>query len=189
MGRRFSRGSVRTQRTRSSSGPRTRGQTFTTRLRSHARGAAELTAAKTRALASVDNAQRARFRLASDDLSVRDTLGGSVQAAAVGPRICRRKPSRPTSARSRPSSAATDQSVASKLTAIYGGIQRATSFREAPFPQEPPPPQIPFPPYEPKVWGACAARGADPNKGGPHLQPGPDQRRVSTPCRPATAVL
>jgi hypothetical protein len=39
------------------------------------------------------------------------------------------------------------------------------SFPEAPpLPTEPPPPQIPLPPYQPKVWAACKARGADPNK-------------------------
>jgi hypothetical protein len=59
--------------------------------------------------------------------------------------------------------AATDQSIASKLSTITAGF-RGFEFRESPFPQEPPPPQIPFPPYEPKVWAACKVSGADPNK-------------------------
>lgn len=33
-----------------------------------------------------------------------------------------------------------------------------------PKPQEPPPAPVPFPPYQPKVWGACRARGQDPDK-------------------------
>lgn len=33
-----------------------------------------------------------------------------------------------------------------------------------PKPQEPPPAPVPFPPYQPKVWGACRARGQDPAK-------------------------
>jgi hypothetical protein len=33
-----------------------------------------------------------------------------------------------------------------------------------PKPAEPPPAPVPFPPYEPKVWGACRARGQDPDK-------------------------
>jgi hypothetical protein len=33
-----------------------------------------------------------------------------------------------------------------------------------PKPQEPPPAPAPFPPYQPKVWGACRARGQDPGK-------------------------
>jgi uncharacterized protein DUF4226 len=31
-------------------------------------------------------------------------------------------------------------------------------------PLEPPPAPLPFPPYQPKVWGACRARGQDPGK-------------------------
>ncbi|MCV7078776.1 DUF4226 domain-containing protein [Mycobacterium szulgai] len=31
-------------------------------------------------------------------------------------------------------------------------------------PEEPPPAPVPFPPYQPKVWGACRARGQDPEK-------------------------
>jgi Domain of unknown function (DUF4226) len=33
-----------------------------------------------------------------------------------------------------------------------------------PKPEEPPPTPVPFPPYQPKVWGACRARGQDPAK-------------------------
>jgi hypothetical protein len=33
-----------------------------------------------------------------------------------------------------------------------------------PNPLEPPPAPVPFPPYQPKVWGACRARGQDPGK-------------------------
>ena len=48
-------------------------------------GAAELTAAKTRALASVDNAQRAGF-IVSEDLSVRDTLAVPSKPLRLVPR-------------------------------------------------------------------------------------------------------
>jgi hypothetical protein len=123
-------------------------------------GAAELTAAKSRALASVDNAQRAGFTV-SENLSVRDTL--AVPSKPM--QLIRYAQARAFAADIRAQStmlAATDQSVASRLTAIQTGFSEF-SFREAP-PLEPPPPPVPFPPYEPKVWGACAARGADPNK-------------------------
>jgi hypothetical protein len=123
-------------------------------------GAAELTAAKSRALASVDNAQRSGFAV-SEDLSARDTL--TVYSKPI--RLIRDVQAQAFAANIRAQSAilaATDQSVASRLTAIQTGFSEF-SFREAP-PLEPPPPPVPFPPYEPKVWGACAARGADPNK-------------------------
>jgi hypothetical protein len=110
-------------------------------------GAAELTAAKTRALASVDNAQRAGFTV-SDDLSVRDTL--SVPSKPM--RLMRDLQAQVFAADIRAQAtilAATDQFVASKLTAIQAGFSEF-SFREAPR-LEPPPPQIPLPPYEPKV--------------------------------------
>jgi hypothetical protein len=106
-------------------------------------GAAELTAAKTRALASVDNAQRAGFTV-SEDLSVRDTLAvpskpmrliRDVQAQAFGADIRAQSTIL----------AATDQSVTSKLTSIRAGFM-GFEFRESPLPQEPPPPQTPFPP-------------------------------------------
>jgi hypothetical protein len=48
-------------------------------------GAVELTAAKTRALASVENARRAGF-IVSEDLSVRDPPDGAFQTAAIDPR-------------------------------------------------------------------------------------------------------
>jgi hypothetical protein len=123
-------------------------------------GAADLTAAKTRALASVDNAQRNGFTV-SEDLSVRDTLTVSSKPL----RLIRDVQAQAFAADIRAQStilAATDQSVASRLTAIQTGFS-VFSFREAP-PLEPPPPPVPFPPYEPKVWGACKVSGADPNK-------------------------
>jgi hypothetical protein len=124
-------------------------------------GAAELTAAKSRALASVENAQRAGFTV-SEDLSVRDPL--TVPSKPI--RLIRDVQAQAFSADIRAQStilAATDQSVASKLSTIAAGFT-GFEFRESPFPQEPPPPPVPMPPYEPKVWGACAARGAHPNK-------------------------
>jgi hypothetical protein len=124
-------------------------------------GAAELTAAKTRALASVENAQRAGF-IVSDDLSVRDPL--TVPSKPL--RLIRDVQAQAFSADIRAQStilAATDQSVASKLSIIAAGFT-GFEFRESPFPQEPPPPPVPMPPYEPKVWGARKLSGADPNK-------------------------
>lgn len=123
-------------------------------------GAAELTATKTRALGSVGNAQRAGFAV-SEDLSVRDTL--TVHSKPL--RLIRDLQAQVFAADIRAQStilAATDQSVASKLTSIQAGFTNFT-FPEAP-PKEPPPPPVPMPPYDPKVWGACALRGADPNK-------------------------
>ena len=43
-----------------------------------------------------------------------------------------------------------------------GPSYRAVGF--GPKPLEPPPAPVPFPPYQPKVWGACRARGQDPDK-------------------------
>lgn len=43
-----------------------------------------------------------------------------------------------------------------------GPSYQAVGF--GPKPEEPPPPPVPFPPYQPKVWGACRARGQDPGK-------------------------
>ena len=124
-------------------------------------GAADLAAAKSRTLTSVDNAQRAGFAV-SEDLSVRDTL--SVPSKPM--RLMRDLQAQVFAADIRAQStilAATDQSVASKLRTITAGFA-GFEFRESPFRQEPPPPQIPFPPYQPKVWGACKVSGADPNK-------------------------
>jgi hypothetical protein len=123
-------------------------------------GAAELAAAKSRALTSVDNAQRAGF-VVSEDLSVRDTL--SVPSKPM--RLMRDLQAQVFATDIRAQStilAATDQTVASKLTSIQAGFTNFT-FPEAP-PKEPPPPPVPMPPYDPKVWGACALHGADPNK-------------------------
>lgn len=43
-----------------------------------------------------------------------------------------------------------------------GPSYQAAGF--GPKPEEPPPAPVPFPPYQPKVWGACRARGQDPDK-------------------------
>lgn len=65
--------------------------------------------------------------------------------------------------------AVTDQSVAGRLAPTATGFQ-GLHFREGPLPQMPPPPlepppaPVPFDGYIPEVWGACKARGADPNK-------------------------
>jgi hypothetical protein len=123
-------------------------------------GAADLAAAKSRALASVDTARHAGFTV-SEDLSVRDTL--SVPSKPM--RLVRDLQAQVFAVDIRAQStilAATDQSVASRLTAIQTGFSEF-SFREAP-PLEPQPPPVPMPPYDPKVWGACAQRNADPNK-------------------------
>jgi hypothetical protein len=119
-------------------------------------GAADLAAAKSRTMASVDNAHRAGF-VVSEDLSVRDPL--TVHSKPL--RLIRDTQAQAFAADIRAQStilAATDQSVASRLSTITAGFT-GFDFRESPFPQEPPPPQIPFPPYEPKVWGACKVSG------------------------------
>jgi hypothetical protein len=123
-------------------------------------GAADLAAAKSRALAFVENAQRAGF-VVSEDLSVRDPL--TVYSKPM--RLIRDMQAQVLASDIRTQStilAATDQTVASRLSTITAGFTRFT-FPEAP-PQEPPPPPVPMPPYDPKVWGACALRNADPNK-------------------------
>ena len=57
--------------------------------------------------------------------------------------------------------------MASRLRSTTAGFT-ALDFRESPItgplPDEPPPPPVPTPKYQPKVWGACALRNADPNK-------------------------
>jgi hypothetical protein len=124
-------------------------------------GAADLVAAKSRALASVDDAMRAGFVVA-EDLSVRDPL----TVASKPMRLVRDTQSYAFAADIRAQStilAATDQAVASRLNTIAAGFT-GFEFRESPFPQVPPPPPIPMPPYQPKVWGACKLSGADPNK-------------------------
>jgi hypothetical protein len=123
-------------------------------------GAADLAVARTRALASVDNAQRTGFAV-SEDLSVRDTL--TVHSQPM--RLIRDMQAQVLASDIRTQStilAATDQTVASKLSTISASLTGFT-FPEAP-PKEPPPPPVPMPPYDPKVWGACALHGADPNK-------------------------
>jgi hypothetical protein len=124
-------------------------------------GAADLAAAKTRTLTSIDHAQRAGF-VVSEDLSVRDTLTvhskplqliRDMQAQVFGADIRARSTIL----------AATDQAVASRLSTVAAGFT-GFEFRESPFPQEPPPPPVPMPPYQSKVWGACKLSGADPNK-------------------------
>lgn len=123
-------------------------------------GAADLSEARSRALASVDSAQRAGFSV-SEDLSVRDTL--SVPSKPM--RLMRDLQAQVVAADIRAQStilAATDQSITSKLSTITAGFTGFT-FPEAP-PREPPPPPVPMPPYQPKVWSACKLSGADPNK-------------------------
>lgn len=123
-------------------------------------GAADLSTAKSSALAAVDRARRAGFSV-SEDLSVGDTV--TVPTRQL--RLVRDLQAQVFAADIRAQStmlAATDQSVASRLTAIQTGFSQF-SFPAAP-PPEPPPPPVPMPPYEPKVWGACALSGADPNK-------------------------
>ncbi len=120
-----------------------------------------MAAAKSRTMASIDNAQRAGF-VVSEDLSVRDPL--TVHSRPM--RLIRDTQGQAFAADIRAQStilAATDQSVTSKLDTIRAGFT-GFEFRESPFPQEPAPAPVPMPPYEPKVWGACALSGADPNK-------------------------
>lgn len=57
--------------------------------------------------------------------------------------------------------AAESQAGAATLGSL-GPSYQAVGF--GPKPQEPPPAPVPFPPYQPKVWGACRARGQDPGK-------------------------
>ncbi|MDZ4232442.1 MAG: hypothetical protein U1C73_01465 [Dietzia sp.] len=124
-------------------------------------GAAEISAAKSSAIASVENAHRSGFVVA-EDLSVRDSL--SVQSKPI--RLIRDLQAKVFAADLKAQSlqlAAADQAVASKLNALNAGFG-TVAFPLSPSPQ-PAPPKIPMPPYEPEVWGACALGGrADPNK-------------------------
>ena len=133
-------------------------------------GAADLAAAKSRTMASVDNAHRAGF-VVSEDLSVRDPL--TLHSKPL--RLIRDTQAQAFAADIRAQStilAATHQSVASRLSTITAGFT-GSDFRESPLPQEPPPPQIPFPPYEPKVWGAWQGRAELTRaRWSVHLQPG-----------------
>jgi hypothetical protein len=124
-------------------------------------GAADLAAAKWRALAFIDTARQSGF-VVSEDLSVRDGL----TAPSKQLRLVRDLQAQVFTADIRAQSttlAATDQSVASKLNTFAAGFGNV-DFPETPS-TEPPPPKLPMPPYQPEVWGACAARGGgNPNK-------------------------
>jgi hypothetical protein len=48
--------------------------------------------------------------------------------------------------------------------ATLGSLYPSYAVGYGPKPLEPPPAPVPFPPYQPKVWGACRARGQDPGK-------------------------
>lgn len=130
-------------------------------------GATEIAGAQQRTLNAIAAARNAGFTV-SEDLTVTDIRTHSSPAEHVA----RLKQAR-TLAHGIWSSAMgladTDRSVAGRLTPTAAGFQGLT-FRERPLPQmpprplEPPPQPVPFDEYIPKVWGACKARGADPNK-------------------------
>jgi hypothetical protein len=125
-------------------------------------GAAELAAARSRTLASVDEARRSGFAV-SEDLSVRDTLS----VASKPTRLVRDLQAQVFAADIRAQSttlAATDQSVASRLTGFTTEFSNFGFPQAPPLPLEPAPPPVPMPPYQPQVWGACKLSGADPNK-------------------------
>jgi hypothetical protein len=124
-------------------------------------GAADLAAAKSNALTSVENAQRAGYVVA-EDLSVRDSM--AAQSKPI--KLIRDLQAKVFAADIKAQSlqlAATDQAVASRLNAFTAGFG-TVDFPQSPTTQ-PPPPKIPMPPYQPEVWGACAVGGrGDPNK-------------------------
>jgi hypothetical protein len=130
-------------------------------------GATEIAGARQRTLNAIAAARNAGFTV-SDDLTVADTR----TQTSTADHLVRQNQAR-TLAHGIWSSAMglaeTDRSVAGRLTPTATGFQGLT-FREGPLPQMPPPPveppplPVPFDEYIPKVWGACKARGADPNK-------------------------
>lgn len=130
-------------------------------------GASEIAGARQRTLDAIRATRDAGFAV-SDDLTVTDTRTQTTTAE----HLARQSQAR-TLAHGIWSSAKglveTDPSVAGRLTPTAAGFHGLT-FREGPLPQmpprplEPPPVPVPFDEYVPKVWGACRARGADPDK-------------------------
>jgi hypothetical protein len=140
-------------------------------------GAAELTAAKTRALASVDNAQRAGFTV-SEDLSVRDTL--TVPSPPL--RLVRDVQAQASAADIWAQStilAATDQSVASRLTAIQAGFSEFSFRRRRRWSRL----HRRFLSHHMNRKCGCLRRPRRRSEqSGPHIQPGTDKRRISIPA-------
>ncbi|MDX1886765.1 hypothetical protein [Mycolicibacterium sp. 120270] len=128
-------------------------------------GAADIEAARARVVSAVNAARAASFEV-DDDLTVSDTRDY---------RSASERSARVTQARvvahgiwsSAQDLALTDRAVADRLRSTAAGFTQL-DFRESPItgppPAEPPPPPVPTPQYQPKVWGACATRGADPAK-------------------------
>jgi hypothetical protein len=128
-------------------------------------GAAEIDAARSRALSAVAAAQSAGFDV-GDDLTVSDTRNYSSPSARTA-RLQQARGYSRTIWSSAEALAAMDREVAGRLRPTAVGLTGLT-FRESPItgplPAEPPPPPVPTKDYTPKVWAACKLRGADPNK-------------------------
>jgi hypothetical protein len=128
-------------------------------------GAGEIDAARSRALSAITAARNAGFEV-GHDLTLTDTRDYNSASA----RAARLEQARGL-ARDIWSSAhdlvTTDRAVASRLRPAATGFTQL-NFRESPLtgplPAEPPPPPVPMSDYQPKTWGACARRGADPGK-------------------------
>lgn len=130
-------------------------------------GAADIDAARSRALSAVAAAQSAGFQV-GDDLTVTDARNYSSPSARTARLQQARGLARNISS-SAEALAAMDRDVAARLRPTASGFT-GLNFRESPIigplPAEPPPPPPPVPmkDYTPKVWSACKLRGADPNK-------------------------
>jgi hypothetical protein len=128
-------------------------------------GAVEIDAARSRALSAIAAARTAGFEV-DDELVVTDTRGYR-SAAERSARVTQARNLAYSVWSSAQDLVLTDRDVATRLRSTAAGFTQL-DFRESPItgplPAEPPPPPVPTPKYQPKVWGACALRGADPNK-------------------------
>ena len=132
-------------------------------------GAAEIAGAQQRTMDAIARAQAAGFTVA-DDLTVSDTRETYGSRAEYTARMSQARKLAQGIWTSAAGLSATEKSVANRLTPMSAGL-RGLNFREGPLPQRPPfplepapPPKVPEHEYIPKTWGACALRGADPNK-------------------------
>lgn len=132
-------------------------------------GQAEIAGAQQRAMDAVAKARATGFTVA-DDLTVSDTRENYTSRADYTARMNQARTLAHGIWTSAGALSDTDKSVANRLTPMSAGLH-GLNFREGPLPQRPPfpldpapPPKVPEQEYIPKTWGACALRGADPNK-------------------------
>jgi hypothetical protein len=132
-------------------------------------GQAEIAGAHQRVMAAVARAQAAGFSVA-DDLTVSDTRETCASRTEYTARMSQARTLAHGIWTSAGALTATDKSVANRMRPMSAGFH-GLNFREGPLPQRPPfpleptpPPKVPESEYIPKTWGACALRGADPNK-------------------------